>query len=141
MREAFGQVPFVADIDDSFGHPTQRARLSIDQDNLEFHKVEEADVYSTIQGLYGQTTVGYSHRGEGRQPIPIVMGLAKNNAVLNENALATPVPANALPGARGVVELGDKVRGVVAHAAVVEVVDAVGELAMSETASPRTERA
>ncbi|MFO1033530.1 MAG: efflux RND transporter permease subunit [Hyphomicrobiales bacterium] len=109
VREAFGQVPFVADIDDSFGHPSQRARLSIDQDNLEFHKVEEADVYSTIQGLYGQTTVGYSHRGEGRQPIPIVMGLAKNNAVLNENALATPVPANALPGARGVVELGDVV--------------------------------
>ena len=38
---------------------------------LEFHHVEERDVYDTIAILNGGATVGYSHRGGGRQPIPI----------------------------------------------------------------------
>ena len=109
VREAFGLVPFVVDIDDSFGQQTPRVRVAIDQDNLEYQNVEERDVYDTLQGLYAQRTVGYSHRGGGRQPIPITLGLPKAEKVVNERALSTPVPANALPGGRGVVELGDVV--------------------------------
>ena len=55
----------------------------------------------------GGATVGYSHRGGGRQPIPIRLALAKEHATIDERTLATPVPANALPGGNGVVELGD----------------------------------
>jgi multidrug efflux pump subunit AcrB len=110
VREAFAKVPFVVDIDDSFGQQTPRLRVAIDQDNLEYQKVEEQDVYSTLQYLYAQTTVGYSHRGGGRQPIPIRLGLPKSEKVVNERVLSTPVPANVLPGDRGVVELGDVVR-------------------------------
>jgi multidrug efflux pump subunit AcrB len=109
VREAFASVPFVVDIDDSFGQQMPRVRIAIDQDNLEYHKVEEGDVYDTLQGLYAQKTVGYSHRGGGRQPIPITLGLPKPERRINERALSTPVPANALPGGRGVVELGDVV--------------------------------
>ena len=110
LREAFGKVPFVVDIDDSYGTQTSRLRVAIDQDNLEFHKVEERDVFDTLQALYGQNTVGYSHRGGGRQPIPITLGLPKSSRVMSENALSTPVPANAVPGNVGVVELGDVVK-------------------------------
>ena len=109
MREAFNAVPFVVDVDDSYGQQTPRIRVSIDQDNLEYQKVEEGDVYDTLQSLYADNTVGYSHRGGGRQPIPITVGLPKSDKVINERVLSTPVPANALPGARGVVELGDVV--------------------------------
>ncbi len=109
VREAFKAVPFVVDVDDSYGQQAPRLRVAIDQDNLEFQKVEEGDVYDTLQGLYADNTVGYSHRGGGRQPIPITVGLPKSEKVLDERALSTPVPANALPGARGVVELGDVV--------------------------------
>jgi len=110
LREAFGKVPFVVDIDDSFGTQTSRLRVAIDQDNLEFHKVEERDVFDTLQALYGQNTVGYSHRGAGRQPIPIVLGLLKSNRVITEATLSAPVPANAVPGSAAVVELGDIVK-------------------------------
>ncbi len=109
VREAFAKVPFVVDIDDSFGQQMPRVRIAIDQDNLEYQKVEEGDVYDTLQGLYAQRTVGYSHRGGGRQPIPITLGLNKSEKLIDERALSTPVPANALPGDRGVVELGDVV--------------------------------
>jgi multidrug efflux pump subunit AcrB len=109
VRETFASVPFIVDVDDSFHNQPQRQRLSIDQDNLEYYKVEQSDVYDTLSYLYGGTTVGYSHRGGGRYPIPIRIALSKGDGVVDQRALATPVPANALPGARDVVELGDVV--------------------------------
>jgi len=109
VREAFESVPFIVDVDDSFGVQAQRVRLAINQDNLEYHRVEQSDVYDTVRALYAGPVVGYSHRGGGRHPIPIRLAPAKNEKVVNERTLATPVPANALPGERGVVELGDVV--------------------------------
>ena len=66
-------------------------------------------MFETIAAYFGGQTVGYSHRGEGRHPIPIRVALAKSGRVVDERALATPVPANLLPGDRSVVELGDVV--------------------------------
>ena len=109
VREAFESVPFIVDVDDSFGVQAERVRIAIDQDNLEYHRVEQADVYDAIGALYAGSTVGYSHRGGGRQPIPIRVALPKSAKLIDERALATPVPANALPGDRGIVELGDVV--------------------------------
>jgi multidrug efflux pump subunit AcrB len=109
VREAFESIPFIVDVDDSYGSPSERMRIVIDQDSLEYHRVEQGDVYQTIRALYSGPTVGYSHRGGARHPIPIRVGLSKSNGVIGERALATPVPANALPGERGIVELGDVV--------------------------------
>ncbi|GAB1478497.1 efflux RND transporter permease subunit [Paracoccaceae bacterium] len=109
LREIFAQVPFIVDADDSFGTPTERLRLVLDDAALNFNKVEQGDVFDTIGLLYGGTTVGYSHRGEGRLPLAIRMAPLKSQDVLDERALATPIPANILPGDRSVVELGDVV--------------------------------
>ncbi|MDX8528292.1 efflux RND transporter permease subunit [Mesorhizobium sp. MSK_1335] len=110
VRETFASIPFIVDVDDSFHNQPERLRLSIDQDKLEYYKVEQTDVYDTLSYLYGGTTVGYSHRGGGRLPIPIRIALSKTNGVVDQRAKATPVAANALPGARDVVELGDVVQ-------------------------------
>jgi multidrug efflux pump subunit AcrB len=109
VREAFKSIPFIVDVDDSYHNQPERVRIAINQDNLEYFRVEQSDVYETLRYLYGGTTVGYSHRGGGRQPIAIRVALPKSNAVIDERALSTPVPANALPGDRAVVELGDVV--------------------------------
>ncbi|MEW6123067.1 MAG: efflux RND transporter permease subunit [Pseudomonadota bacterium] len=109
VREAFDSVPFIVDVEDSIGTPAERVRVALNQDSLEYYKVEQADVYETIRAFGEGVTVGYSHRGEGRAPIPIRLSLPKGERVVNERTLATPVPANALPGGRGVVELGDVV--------------------------------
>ncbi|MCA0402133.1 MAG: efflux RND transporter permease subunit [Proteobacteria bacterium] len=110
LRETFRTIPFIVDIDDSFGTPLERRRLAIAQDQLEFFRVEQRDVHETIRLFYGWQVVGYSHRGGGRQPIPIRLGLSKSGMVLDERALAIPVPANLLPGDRSTVELGDVTR-------------------------------
>ena len=110
VRDLFATVPFIVDIDDSFGTQPDRLRLAIAEDQLDFFKVEHRDVFETIRLFYSGATLGYSHRGGGRQPIPIRIGLSKSQAVLDERALAIPVPANLLPGDRSTVELGDVTR-------------------------------
>lgn len=109
VAETFRSVPFIVDVHDGFHNQPERLRLSVDQDRLEYHKVEQSDVYDTLGYLYGGARIGYSHRGEGRHPIPIRIALDKADGVVDERALTTPVPANALPGGRDVVELGDVV--------------------------------
>jgi len=110
IREAFEAVPFIVDVDDSFGTQARRLRATISTDDLEFFGVQEQDVFDTLALLNGGQTVGYSHRGEGRLPIPLVVERDKADRVMDERFLTTPIPANALPGARGVVELGDVIR-------------------------------
>lgn len=110
VREAFAAVPFVVDVDDSYRNRAPRDRLVVEQDNLEYFQVEQSDVFDTLRTLYGGVTLGYSHRGEGRHPIPIRIALSKSGARVDAAALSTPVPANLLPGDRSVVELGDVTR-------------------------------
>ncbi|SEO15483.1 Multidrug efflux pump subunit AcrB [Salinihabitans flavidus] len=107
VRRAFDEVPFIVDVDDSYGVQPRRLRAELQPANLNFYHVLESDALDTLRLLNGSMTVGYSHRGEGRRPIPIVVSRAKADRVINEAALSTPVPADALPGGRGVVELGD----------------------------------
>ncbi|MDE2068980.1 MAG: efflux RND transporter permease subunit [Bradyrhizobium sp.] len=113
VKKIFADVPFIVDIDDSIGEPRPRLRLSIDQDKLEFFGVEQRDVYDTIQMLFSGASIGYSHRGEDRNPIEIAIKLPKRNLVWDEALASTPVPANTLPGNKTVVELGQVVKAAV----------------------------
>ena len=110
VRAIFRSVPFIVDDDDSFGLAAPKRRIAINEDNLEFYKVDERDVYDTLQAYMGGIPVGYSHRGGGRQPVEIAIQIPKSDLTLSARTLSTPVPANALPGERGIVELGDVVR-------------------------------
>lgn len=110
IRQAFEAVPYIVDVDDSYGIQPRRMRATISTDDLEFFGVQESDVFDTIALLNGGQSVGYSHRGDGRQPIPLRLERDRSDRVMNERFLSTPIPANVLPGARGVVELGDVIR-------------------------------
>ncbi|MFP4328942.1 MAG: efflux RND transporter permease subunit, partial [Paracoccaceae bacterium] len=109
VRGAFEDVPFVVDVDDSYGERPRQLRAELKPSDLDFYRVQEADALETLRLLNGSVTVGYSHRGEGRRPIPIVIARDRGERVMDAVTLSTPVPANALPGGRGVVELGDVV--------------------------------
>ena len=110
VEDAFRSVPFIVDVDNSFGEQARRQRVTISSDDVDFFKVQESDVLDTIGILTGGSTVGYSHRGGGRHPIPIRVERPKGERVLDLAFLTTPIPANVLPGDRGVVELGDVVK-------------------------------
>jgi multidrug efflux pump subunit AcrB len=107
VKKLFKSVPYIVDVDDSYGAPRPRLRITIDQDKLEYFGVEQSDVYDTLKALMGGMPVGYSHRGEDRNPIEIVVRLPKSDLDWSPKLASTPVPANAQPGNKAVVELGD----------------------------------
>ena len=110
VEKLFKSVPYIVDVDNSYGLPRPRLRISLDQDKLEYFGVEPSDVYDTINMLLGGVQVGYSHRGTDRDPIEIMVRLPKTDLEWSEKLASTPVPANAQPGNKAVVELGDLVR-------------------------------
>ena len=110
VEGAFRAVPYIVDIDNSYGIAPRRLRAVISTDDLDFFRVQEGDVHDTIALLNAGATVGYSHRGEGRAPIPIRIDRPRAERRMDEAFLTTPIPANLLPGDRGVVELGDVLR-------------------------------
>jgi multidrug efflux pump subunit AcrB len=109
IQMAFEAVPFIVDVDNSYGTPARRLRATVSTDNLDFFGVQEQDVFDTIALLNGGQTVGYSNRGEGRLPIPLQVARPKSDRVMDQRFMTTPIPANVLPGAKSVVELGDVV--------------------------------
>ncbi|MCB1782798.1 MAG: efflux RND transporter permease subunit [Alphaproteobacteria bacterium] len=109
LKSIFAQVSYIVDTDDSYGLPRPRLHIAIDQDRLEFFGVEQQDVYDTIGALLHGVPVGYSHRGDGRNPVEISVELPKSDLNWTEKLASTPVPANAQPGNKAVVELGDVV--------------------------------
>jgi len=111
VRKAFEAVDFVVDVDDSLGVPQERLRIEVDQENLEYHGVQEQALYDTLEALLGGVSVGYSQRGDGVNPIEIAVKLPKSRLAMTERILSTPVPAPGYAGDTGaVVELGDVVR-------------------------------
>ena len=110
VEAAFRSVPFIVDVDNSYGTQARRLRAAVSPDDLDFFRVQETDVFDTLGILNGGMTIGYSHRDEGRQPIPIRLERPKSERRITEDFLTTPIPANLLPGDRGVVELGDVIR-------------------------------
>jgi multidrug efflux pump subunit AcrB len=109
IQKLFKSVPYIVDVDNSWGDPRPRLRISIDQDKLEYFGVEQSDVYDTLSALLGGLPVGYSHRGADRNPIEIVVREPKSGLSWSQKLASTPVPANAQPGNKAVVELGDVV--------------------------------
>ncbi len=110
VRKAFEAVDFVVDVDDSFPKPAERLRISIDQEALEFHGVDEQAVYDTIGALLGGAPIGYSQRGGGLKPIDISVALPRSDRTLDERLLSTPLPAGGTLRQGANVELGDVVK-------------------------------
>ena len=92
IQQAIDQVAALAESDNSLGNPPLRMRIAIDQENLDFHQVNEGVVYSTLAALLQGVDLGYSHRGDGRNPIPIVMRQPKESLFVGERLLSTPIP-------------------------------------------------
>jgi multidrug efflux pump subunit AcrB len=107
VRGIFNEVPYLVDIDDSFGTPRPRLRLTPNREQIEFFGLSERDMLDSVAVALGGQVVGYSHRGEGRNPIEISVRLPQSARAWTQNLAAMPVAA-ASGGAR-LVELGEVV--------------------------------
>ena len=91
VKAIFHSVPFIVDIDDSYGHPRPGLRLVPDRDRLEALRVSDHEVYNFIAAALGGEVVGYAHRGEGRDPLEISVRLPQSARSWGEGLAAMPV--------------------------------------------------
>jgi len=106
VKAAFHSVPYIVDIDDSYGQPRPGLRLVPDRDRLEALKVSDREVYDSIAAALGGQVVGYAHRGEGRDPLEISVRLPQSARSWGEGLAAMPVAVSQGPGGR-LVSLGE----------------------------------
>jgi multidrug efflux pump subunit AcrB len=92
---------------DLYGVPRPRLRLNVKRDALEFFSLNERDVSDSVAALLTGTVVGYSHRGEGRNPLEIAVRLPRTDLSWNARLTATPVGVTQTPAGPKTIELGE----------------------------------
>jgi multidrug efflux pump subunit AcrB len=107
LKGLFESVPYVVDVDDSHGRPRPRLRLSVQREQVEFFGVSEREVLDSIGVAMGGQVVGYSHRGEGRNPLEIAVRLPQSGRIWSERLAAMPVGVARTPAGVRMVELGE----------------------------------
>ena len=91
LKTIFRSVPYIVDVDDSYGVPRPGLRLVPDRARLESLKVSDRDVHDSIGAALGGQVVGYAHRGEGRDPLEISVRLPQSARAWGEGLAAMPV--------------------------------------------------
>ncbi len=107
VKASFRSVPYIVDIDDSYGQPRPGLRLVPDRDRLEALKVADRDVYDSIAAALGGQVLGYAHRGEGRDPLEISVRLPQSARSWGESLAAMPVAVSQGTGGGRLVSLGE----------------------------------
>jgi len=104
VEEIFKSVPFIVDTDNSVGEQRPHWHVTIDRERLESLGVQEKDVYDTVSTLMNGAVVGYSHRGQDRDPLDISVRLPRSGLNWNETLESIPIPSM-----KGTVDLGSVV--------------------------------
>ena len=107
VEKLFRTIPYVVDVDNSFGMARPRLRLIPDRARMDAYGISERQLFDSIGALLGGQTVGYAPRGNGRDPLPIRIALAQSQRTWSAGLAATPV-ATMAPGGR-LVQLGEVV--------------------------------
>jgi multidrug efflux pump subunit AcrB len=107
LEQIFRSFPYIVDIDNSYGQPRPRLRLLPDRAQLEYFGLSEQNVLDSVGATLGGTIVGYSHRGEGRDPIEIAVRLPQSARTWSQNLAAMPVAVAA--NQSRLVQLGEVV--------------------------------
>ncbi|MDO8296595.1 MAG: efflux RND transporter permease subunit [Caulobacter sp.] len=109
LKTIFQQVPYIVDIDDSYGQPRPQLRLTANREQLEYFGLAERDLYDSIGAIMTGETVGYAQRGGGRTPLEIAVRLPQSDRSWSERLASTPVAATQAGGGTRLVELGEVV--------------------------------
>jgi multidrug efflux pump subunit AcrB len=110
LKAIFKSVPYIVDVDDSHGQPGPRLRLIPDRDQLEFFGLSDREVFDSIAAVMNGQSVGYSHRGEGREPIEIAVRLPQSDRTWSQRLASTPVAVAKTAAGPKLIELGEVVR-------------------------------
>ena len=106
VEAIFKAVPYIVDVDNSFGQPRPTLKLIPDRAKLDHYGLSERQLFDSIGALMGTQVVGYAPRGSGRDPLPIELSLDQAQRSWSGALAATPVAA--IPGGQ-LIQLGELV--------------------------------
>ena len=109
VEKIFKDVPFIVDVDNSFGDGRPELRLVPDRAALDHYGLSERQVFDSIGALLGEQTVGYAPQGMGRDPLPIQVSLDQSQRAWSASLSATPVAVTAAAGFPQLIQLGELV--------------------------------
>ncbi|MCF8708961.1 efflux RND transporter permease subunit [Rhizorhapis sp. SPR117] len=109
VERIFKSVPYIVDVDNSFGQRRPELHLVPDRAKLDQYGLSERQVLDSIGALFGGQTVGYAPRGDGREPLPITIALDQSQRSWSQALATTPVAATMGLGGPRLIELGDVV--------------------------------
>lgn len=109
LAALFKSVPYIVDVDTSFGQPRPELRLIPDRAKLDHYGVSERQLFDSIGALLGERTVGYAPRGGERDPLPITIALDQSQRSWSQALAATPVAVMQGPGGPQLIALGELV--------------------------------
>ncbi len=109
LERLFKSVPYIVDVDTSYGQPRPRLRLVPDRAKLDYFGLSEGQMYDSIGMLLGSKTVGYAARGNDRTPLPITIELPQSARRWDASLASTPVAVAKAAGSGRLVELGEVV--------------------------------
>lgn len=107
VEKLFRTVPYIVDVDNSYGVSRPRLRLVPDRPRMDAYGLSERQLFDSIGVMLGGQTVGYAARGDGRDPLPIRVALNQAQRTWSADLSATPV-ASMGPSGR-LVQLGEVV--------------------------------
>nr|WP_202392951.1 efflux RND transporter permease subunit [Alteraurantiacibacter buctensis] len=93
VEALFRAVPYIVDVDNSFGQPRPTLRLVPDRAKLDHYGLSERQLFDSIGALMGTQVVGYASREGERDPLPITIGMDQSQRQWSAALAATPVAA------------------------------------------------
>ena len=106
VEKIFRSVPYIVDVDNSFGQPRPTLKLIPDRAKLDQYGLSERQLFDSIGALMGAQVVGYAPRGADRDPLPIELALDQSQRTWSTAMAATPV---AVTPAGQMIQLGELV--------------------------------
>ncbi len=91
LEKIFRSVPFIVDVDTSFGAPRPKLRLDLQRDRIDYYGLSQRQIADSIVMLMGRQTIGYAPRGDGRTPLPITIALEQKDRSWTQALSSTPV--------------------------------------------------
>lgn len=87
-------IPYVVDIDDSYGQPRPRTQFAPDRARMDDLNVSQSQVSASVAAALGGVTLGTANRGAGLDPLPIALRLPQSAKAWNGGLSALPVAAS-----------------------------------------------
>lgn len=107
VKAIYKSIPYIVDVDDSYGVAAPRLDIVADRQRLEALNVSDGQVYASLGALMNGQVLGYSNRGDGRDPLEISLRLPQSQRTYDQALQSMPVATSVSAAGPRLVSLGE----------------------------------